>query len=142
MGYISLIQKVAETQDMIAETEHRVMAANRWAQTWSNTEAPESSRVFTPESEPVDAEVEGANIVEGEMEIPTGTNVTEAKEEAQAYAAGSDNQHAATEKAEDVASTKSATEERTPRALWRPQFGSMSLAEAENYSSWRGSRTI
>lgn len=135
MDDISLIARIAETKEIISETEHRAITANRWGQTWSNTGGPENFKAISPEPEPVEAEEEG------EMEASTGSTVVEAEEEAPTYAGGSDNQHADAEKTENVAPS-AATEERTPRTLRRPQFGSMSLAEAENYSSWRGSRTI
>ncbi|OBT59746.1 hypothetical protein VE04_00236 [Pseudogymnoascus sp. 24MN13] len=143
-----IIEKIAETQQMIAVTEQRAMAeqramtANPWAQTWSSTEGPENSEVLSPEQEPVETEDERANAIEGETEAPAETNVVEAEEALTYRGGGSDNQHANTEKTEDVAPSETAAAERTPRSHWRPQFGSMSLAEAENYSSWRGSRTI
>ncbi|OBT77557.1 hypothetical protein VF21_04606 [Pseudogymnoascus sp. 05NY08] len=153
-----IIEKIAETKEMIAVTEQRAMAeqramteqrpiteqramtANPWAQTWSSTEGPENSEAPSPEQEPVETE-EGEN-VEGETETPAETSVVEAEETLTYRGGGSDSQHANTEKTEDVAPSEKATEERTPRSHWRPQFGSMSLAEAENYSTWRGSRTI
>ena len=141
MDDISLIAKIAETREIIAETEHRAMTANLRGQMWSNTGGPENFEVPSSEPEPVEAEEEGADDFEGEMEALAGATVVEAEEEAPTYAGGSDSQHADTEKTENVAPS-AATEERTPRTLRRPQFGSMSLAEAENYSSWRGSRTI
>lgn len=142
MGDISLMEKIEETQQMIAVTEQRAMAANPFGQTWINTGGPENLEVFSPGMGPAEAYVEGANVFEAEMEAPTGATFVEADEQAPTYVVGSDNQHSGTKKPEDVAPSESPTEERTPRALRRPQFGSMSLAEAENYSSWRGSRTI
>ncbi|KFZ02524.1 hypothetical protein V500_00146 [Pseudogymnoascus sp. VKM F-4518 (FW-2643)] len=136
-----LIANIAETREIIAETEHRAMTANLRGQTWSNTGSPENFETISPESQPVEAKEEGADVFEGEMEALAGATVVEAEEEAPTYAGGSDSQHADTGKTENVAPS-AATEERTPRTLRRPQFGIMSLAEAENYSSWRGSRTI
>lgn len=141
MDDISLIAKIAETREIIAETEHRAMTANLRGQMWSNTGDPENFEVPSSEPEPVEAEEEGADEFEGQMEALAGATVVEAEEEAPTYAGGSDSQHADTAKTENVAPS-AATEERTPRTLRKPQFGSMSLAEAENYSSWRGSRTI
>lgn len=146
MGNVSLMEKIAETQEMIAATEQRAMTeqgamtANPWAQTWSSTEGAENSEVCSPEQEPIEAE-EGEN-VEGEMEAPAETSIVEAEEALTYRGGGSDKTHANIEKTEVVGPSEKATEERTPRSHWRPQFGSMSLAEAENYSSWRGSRTI
>lgn len=142
MDDTSLMEKIAETKEIIAETEQRAVAANRWGQTWSNTQVTENFEVFSPESEPVEADEDGTTVVEEEMETLTGTSAVEAGEEAPTYPGGSANQHADTEKTKDVAPTKTMTDEQTPQKLWRPQFGSMSLAEAENYSTWRGSLTI
>lgn len=142
MGDISLIEKIEETQQMIAVTQQRAMAANPFGQTWTNTGGPENLEAFSPGLGPAKAYVEGANAFEGEMETPTGAAFVEADEQAPTYVGGSDNQYSGTKKSEEVAPSETPTEERTPRALRRPQFGSMSLAEAENYSSWRGSRTI
>lgn len=142
MDDTSLMKKIAETKEIIAETEQRAVAANRWGQTWSNTQGTENFEAFSPEPEPVEANEDGTTVVEEEMKTLTGTSVVEAGEEAPTYAGGSAKQHAYTERTGDVAPSEPMTDEQTPQKLWRPQFGSMSLAEAENYSSWRGSLTI
>ena len=142
MDDTSLMEKIAETKEIIAETGQRAMAANRWCQTRSNTQGTENLEAFSPEPELTKADEDGTTVVEEEMETLTGTNVVEADEEALTYAGGSNNQDAGTEKTGNVAPSETTAEEQTPQKLWRPQFGSMSLAEAENYSSWRGSLTI
>jgi hypothetical protein len=127
---VSLIEKIAETQQMIVETEQRAMSASSWGQTRSYTESPGTFETFSPEpEEAVYAEEGGANLAEGEMEAPISIGA-------------SDSQSAGTAGTKDAALSETVSEDRTPRRLWRPQFGSMSLAEAENYSSWRGSKTI
>ncbi|OBT86892.1 hypothetical protein VE02_03852 [Pseudogymnoascus sp. 03VT05] len=141
-----LMEKIAETKEMIAVMEQRAMAeqraitANPWAQTRSSTEGPENSEAPSPEQEPV--ETEGEENIEAETETPAETSVVEVEEALTYRGGGPDSQHANTEKTEVVAPGETAKGERTPRSHWRPQFGSMSLAEAENYSSWRVSRTI
>ncbi|OBT66912.1 hypothetical protein VE03_04161 [Pseudogymnoascus sp. 23342-1-I1] len=139
-----LMEKIEETQRMIAVTEQKAaMADNPFGQTWSNTGGgPQSFEAFPPQPEPAEAYEEGEVVFRGGMAAPTEATFVGSDEKASTYAGGSDNQHSGTAKSEDVASSEEPKEEQTPRALWRPQFGSMSLAEAENYSSWRGSQTI
>ncbi|KFY37466.1 hypothetical protein V495_07165 [Pseudogymnoascus sp. VKM F-4514 (FW-929)] len=125
-----LMEKIAETQQMIVETEQRAMSATSWGQTRSFTESSGTFETFSPEPEEVVyVEEGGANLAEGEMEAPISIGA-------------SDSQSAGTAGTKDAAPSETVSEDRTPRRLWRPQFGSMSLAEAENYSSWRGSKTI
>ncbi|KFY11329.1 hypothetical protein V491_07252, partial [Pseudogymnoascus sp. VKM F-3775] len=85
-----LMEKIAETKEIIAETGQRAMAANRWCQTRSNTQGTENLEAFSPEPEPTKADEDGTTVVEEEMETLTGTNVVEADEEALTYAGGSD----------------------------------------------------
>jgi hypothetical protein len=71
---------------------------------------------------PEEEEAEGYNSVEMEEEAPTGIS-------------GSDNEHNDTETVTGVTPSEAAAETQTPRPLQRLQFGSMTLAEAENYST-------
>jgi hypothetical protein len=124
------MEKIAETQQMIVETEQRAMTDSSWGQTRSYTESPGTFETFSPQPEEAVYAEEGApNLAEGELEAPISVGA-------------SDSQSAVTAGTKDAVPSETMSEERTPRRLWRPQFGSMSLAEAENYSSWRGSKTI
>ncbi|KFY42538.1 hypothetical protein V494_02371 [Pseudogymnoascus sp. VKM F-4513 (FW-928)] len=114
-----LMEKIAETQELIAETEQRLRTANALGQTWSNAGGPEILESFPPEQELLKI------VVEGGLAIQAETNVVESEEEASTYATGSDNNHAGTETPEDAVPVNTAAEERTPRSLRRPQFGTV-----------------
>ncbi|KFY05519.1 hypothetical protein V492_08480 [Pseudogymnoascus sp. VKM F-4246] len=119
MGDNSLMEKIAETQELIAETEQRLRTVNALAQTWSNAGGPEILESFPPEQELLKIVVEGGLVMQAE------TNVVESEEEASTYATGSDNNHNGTETPEDAVPVKTVAEERTPRSLRRPQFGTV-----------------
>lgn len=133
---IRMMEKAAELRATIAAQQAAMNGEGIAPEVLENLQPIPTVVEPIEQGEPTQEEVEKEGTREVEAE-----EVTIVVSEAPTDTSSSDRKHADNEKTDEVAQSEVPTKIQTPLSVPRLQFGSMTLAEAENYSTWRGTRS-